>query len=289
MYCSSSRFTEREFARYKSSLISEDISLPKKSFLISKIKDINDLINYRFTEDELNEKLAASGVLEEREKKREKVILIGKRNDAEREGNRDLIRQIDEEIRKLEGPAKLAHNTSLQKATPEKTKKTEGQRLAELNRMNRKANAESVRRAELAELKAAQRQRAQIERGEAVADPFARVKIMPKTHFDVNRANAGPKQPLTEAEIAKRIAQEKEREDIEMASMTVPEGLAKLMNGEIEVQPGRIDFSKYDIAFQFGRLSQKKRPGQPSIFKRKLFDQEVLGSYDLNITIDMDW
>ena len=265
------------------------MSLPKKSFLVSKIQNINKLINYTLSNQEINQRLIDSGVIEEREKKREKVILIGQRNNAERESDRELMQQLDHQIKELEGPIKLAFGTSMYKPVVQKTKKTEGERLAEINRANRKANTENVRRAQIAEAKAAAEHRARVERGEATANPFARVKIRPKTHFDANAGPAAPKQPMTEAEIAKRIAEEKEKEDAELAKNAVPEALAKLMNGEAEVQPGKIDFAKYDIMYQFGKLSQKKKPGQQSIFKRKLFDMEVLGTYDLGLKVDMDW
>ena len=292
IFCSSGRFSEREFARYKGTLTTEQISLPRKSFLVAKIRDLNDMINYVFTNAEINQKLADSGVIEEREKKREKVILIGQRNNAEREGDRELMQQIDEQIKAIDGPTKLAFGTSLHKASPQKdpTKKSEGERLAEINRANRKANTENVRRAQIAERKAAAEHRAKVERGEATADPFARVKILPKTHFDAKTPTATPKQRLTEAEIAKRIAEDKAKEDaVEQAKKNaMPEALAKLMEGIADVQPGKIDYAKYDINYQFGKLSHKKLPGHESIFKRKLFDQEVLGTYDLGLHINLD-
>ena len=290
IFCSTGNFSEREFTRYKSQLATEQVALPKKSLMANKINQINDMINYAFTADELNKKLVDSGVIEEREKNREKTLLMGKRNDAKREGNKDLMQKIDEQIRELEGPTTLAFGTSLYKAAPQKTKKTEGERLAEINRANRKANTENVRRAQIQERKAAAEHRARVERGEATADPFARVKIMPKTHFDVNAFAPGEaRKHMSEAEIARRMAEEQAKEDAQNAKKAVPEALAKLMAGEAEVQPGKIDFAKYDIMYQFGKLSQKKKPGQQSIFKRKLFDHEILGSYDLGINIDVDW
>ena len=289
IFCSSKRFTERELARYKSLMATEQLPLPKKSAIESKINQINALINYSFTEQELNKKLADSGVLEAKQKAREKTLLLGKRSDAQREGNKELMQRLDEQIRELEGSTSLFYGTSLYKSTPQKTKKSEGERLAEINRAVRKANTENVRRAQIAERKAAAKHRARVERGEATADPFARVKILPKTHFDIN-ANLGSaaKQKLTEEQIAKRMAEEKATEEVQQAKKAMPEALAKLMAGETEAQPGKIDFSKYDIMYQFGRLSQKKPPGQQSIFKRKLFDQEILGTYDLGIHIDLD-
>lgn len=264
--------------------------MPKKSWMAAKCDEIDKMCNYSFTAQELNEKLKAAGVEEEREKRREKIILIGKRNDAEREGNKDAMAVIDAQIRELEGPTKLAFGTSLYKAPPPKTKKSEGERLAEINRANRKANTENVRRAQIAERKAAAEHRAKVERGEATVDPFARVKILPKMHFDVRAAAAGKAQgPMTEAEIARRMAEEKEREDAaERERNKIPEKLERMMSGEAEPEPGKIDFRKWDIMWQFGRLSRKKG-GRESVYGRKLFDMEVIGSYDVGVKVDLDF
>ena len=61
---------------------------------------------------------------------------------------------------------------------------TQQERLAELNRLNRKANTEDVRKAQQAERKAEALAREAIARGEAVANPFARVKTRAKIHHD---------------------------------------------------------------------------------------------------------
>ena len=91
--------------------------------------------------------------------------------------------KIDADLAALEGP-KLAFGTSLHKASPQKKEKTQQERLAELNRINRKQNVQDVRRAQIAERKAERLAQGAIARGEATANPFARVKTRAKILHD---------------------------------------------------------------------------------------------------------
>ena len=159
--------------------------LPTKKFLAAKCEDINNLINRSFTEAEIQEKLKRSGVLQNKSNALERAALYNRRKDAEYIGDKDAIAAIDAKLAIIDGP-KLAFGTSLQKPALPTGPKTQQQRLADLNAINRKFNTQNVRKAQLAERKAKIAHREAMARGEAVADPFARVKTYAKTHYDVN-------------------------------------------------------------------------------------------------------
>ena len=171
----------------------DNLTLPTKPYLLSKIDDINSLINHRFTDAEIQEKLKRAGVLKTKYARLERPALIKRREDAEARGDEKAVAQLDAEIAAIDGP-KLAFGTSLQKAAPNPTNTgpTQQERLAALNRANRKANTHDVRKAQQAERKAEAIARKAIERGEAVQNPFARVKTRAKIHYDVSGNTLAP-------------------------------------------------------------------------------------------------
>lgn len=195
--CSNSKFTDVEFERYKKTMVVESLSMPTKPFLISKVNDINTLINHRFTDDEIQQKLNRSGALKTKFASLERITILSRRKEAEAHGDEKTIAKLDAELAALEGP-KLAFGTSLTKSpakpssTIMNTSSSQQERLAALNRANRKANAEEIRKAQHAEKKADAIARKAIERGEAVANPFARVKTRAKVHYDVHSDTLAP-------------------------------------------------------------------------------------------------
>ena len=178
---------QAEFGKYKRTLVQDNLPLPTKPFLNSKLNDINILINHRFTDAEIETKIKRSGVYAAKYAQIESARLHALRRDAEARCDAEDIAKIDEMLTALQGP-KLAFNTSLYKPSPKKTNspdgKTQQERLADLNRANRKANTHDVRKAQQKERKADMLAREAIARGEAVANPFARVKTRAKTHHD---------------------------------------------------------------------------------------------------------
>ena len=170
----------------------QSLPVPTKPFLISKIADINSLIHHRFTEADIQEKLRRSGVLAQKHSFLERAGLVARRREAEVRGDESAIMKIDADLAALEGP-KLAFGTSLHKASPQKKEKTQQERLAELNRINRKQNIQDVRRAQLAERKAERLAQEAIARGEATANPFARVKTRAKILHDSADLNPAKK------------------------------------------------------------------------------------------------
>ena len=188
---------QRELDRYKKTLIAEGFAIPTKAALVAKINDINALLNHKFTEEELQVKLKRSGVLQQKHIAIQRHSLQTRRKEAEYRGDKELVEKIDSELAALDGP-KLAFGTSLTKTSDAPVGKTQQERLAEINRANRKFNTQNVRKAQLAERKADALQRAAIERGEAVANPFARVKVRATTHHDVNAVHVPKYKPAAE-------------------------------------------------------------------------------------------
>ena len=190
--------------------------------------------------------------------------MLVRRLEAERNGDREAMAKIDEDLRALEGP-KLAFGTTLYKAAPSVPKeKSQQERLGDLNRANRKANTENVRKAQLAEQKAKRLHRAAVERGEAVADPFSRVKIVPKTHFDVNNPYAVSK--------PKAIAKKP----------TTPSSPASSVHSlpvKQELSPLYQRYLRYDI--HLGGVQQ------PKFLRHVVCNDELLGHIDLGLNVNV--
>ncbi|KAL2819320.1 hypothetical protein BDW59DRAFT_151426 [Aspergillus cavernicola] len=179
--CSDSAFTEAEFNRYRQTMTVDDCKMVTKSQLDKKVVDINRLINHKFTNEQLNEKLRKQGSLDSK-------TTIFKRVDTERQLK--LARELgdDAEVERLQAELanqtpKLAFGSSHSKP---RAKASEHDRLAQLNLRNQKLNYENVRRAQVEEKKASRKAAAAVARGEAPVNPFLRVKTRAKTHYDVN-------------------------------------------------------------------------------------------------------
>lgn len=155
-----------------------------KSMLADKVADINRLLNHKFTNEELNEKLRKqAGGLDSK-------TLVFKRMETEKNlqvakaaGDEAETERLQAKLNELTGP-KLAFGTTVSK--PRVEKQSEHERLAELNLRNQKLNIESVRRAQIEERKASRKAAAAVARGEQTANPFLRVRTHAKTHYDAN-------------------------------------------------------------------------------------------------------
>ncbi|KAL3488507.1 hypothetical protein BJX62DRAFT_211720 [Aspergillus germanicus] len=188
--CSDSSFTEAEFSRYRQTMAVEDCKIATRSQVAKKVTDINRLLNHKFTNEELNEKLRKQGSLDSK-------MTIYKRVEVEKQIK--LAREIgdDAEVERLQAELasqipKLAFGSSMSK--PRADKLSEHERLAQLNLRNQKLNYENVRRAQLEERKASRKAAAAAARGEAPINPFLRVKTLAKTHHDVNGSTTKPEE-----------------------------------------------------------------------------------------------
>lgn len=162
--------------------------MPTKTMLSNKVEDINKLINYKFTAEELEEKLRKQGTGNSNEKLFKKYELERQLNEAIAQGNDDEINRLQVQLAKESSSSKLGQ----QKPRAEKQENRD-LRLAELNRRNQRLNSENVRRAQLEERRVNREKAAAVARGEATADPFSRVRTLAKTHHDVNTTRVTPK------------------------------------------------------------------------------------------------
>ena len=163
-------------------------TLPTKPYLLSKLDDINRVINHRFTDAELQEKLQRSGALQSRAAPHERMSIMDRRKRAVVREDEAEIARCDAELAALDGP-KLKYGTFLgdrKVPAPKPAAPSQQERLGQINIMNRKKNREDVRKAQLAEKKEKRLAREAVLRGEALEDNFARVKTYAKTHHDVN-------------------------------------------------------------------------------------------------------
>lgn len=167
--CSDSRFTEQELDYYIAGVKKENQRLPKQTYLDARVQDINKLLNITWTDDLLSKKFANQRAMAHKHDpanaarlKRERIAK--RKLEAEESGDADEIMRCDAELAALENSSTASYSngtngpfnkTSAKKdfastfaaAAPAKQQ----DRLAALNQKNRGKNAEEVRRALLEE------------------------------------------------------------------------------------------------------------------------------------------
>ena len=150
--CSMGRFTEDEWRRYRITLANEDMKLPTRSLCNAKIGQINDLLNHRFTEAEISEKMKKQRDLEDKiKRKAERDEINEKLGAAKRAQDWDLVDELQDKLDAVVD-MKLAQGTTLRQQKVSYVSK-EAEKIAELNRRNQRANEENIRKAELAEMR----------------------------------------------------------------------------------------------------------------------------------------
>ena len=252
-------------ANYKESLVNDGKRVPTQSFLNSKIDDINNVINYKFTEAELQHKLERAGIHQKRAIRIQSTALQNQRRIAEEHGDEAAVAKCDVELASLSGP-KLKYGTFLEDPKPlapiAPPKQSEQDRLADLNRINRQKNRDEVRKAQLAERKQARLAREAAMRGEAVEDPMARLKTRIQTHFDVNAPKTGS-----------RLHSQNGSQNVSRAA--TPSGL-----GTPKLGPKKLAGT--------GSPQQKPRlqNGLP-ILGASHREEDIIGNMDLNIEIEI--
>lgn len=155
--CSDGKFNEAEFTRFRDTLQKDNIKMPSRRFLTSKLDAIHDLLNQKFTEDSLQIKFAKQRAMElkfdpahiARQKRKD---IAKRRADAEQNGDEEEIARCDSELEALDNSA--ANTNGAVKAKPVMAKTTpQHDRLAQLNHTNRHKEQERVRQALIAERK----------------------------------------------------------------------------------------------------------------------------------------
>lgn len=236
----------------------EGVALPTKPKLTNKIHDINALVNRSWTEAELQEKLKRSGALKNKYIPIERTRLNNLLKEAKNAGDEDRVEQLRAELEALEGPA-LAFNTSL-RTTPKKpagpSQISQQEQLAMLNKENRRKNVEEVRQAQIKERRLAMATQAAIARGEAVEEDHSRRhKTVAKFKHDVSKKldsdRSGTNTPV-----------------IGTPSLTPKKDVAPLPH-----------IAKL-------QQSQTDKNGIPT-FRRPLTDDDIIGSIDLGIEIEL--
>lgn len=181
------------------------------------------------------------------------------RESAIANGNESAIARVDQELATLEGPKPGSGAGTASKTPPAAPKAmSQQERLAALNRANRKANQEEIRKAQLAEKRREQKLHSAVARGEAVANPFARVKTRAKTNFDVNEGGG--------LKVPGKVLDELfgEGSDVSRAGTPVP-----------------------GAASRNGAGTPLKTNGVGGLGKKKKMDDEILAAMDLGIDIDI--
>lgn len=236
----------------------EGVLLPTKTKLIHKIDDINALVDRKWTEEELQEKLNRSGALKNKYIPVERTRLHNRIKHAKAIGDEEQVKALRAELEALEGP-KLAFNTALH-SPPKKTtgppQMSQQERLAMLNMENRRKNAEEVRQAQLRERRQALATQAALARGEAVEEDHSRrVKTVAKFQHDVNQ-------------LGKKLSSGASTPAVGTPSLTAKKDVAPLPH-----------IAKL-------QQSQTDKNGLPT-FRRPLTDDDIIGSIDLGIEVEL--
>ncbi|KAH0845397.1 hypothetical protein Z517_11656 [Fonsecaea pedrosoi CBS 271.37] len=258
--CSMSKFTDDEWRRYRSVMANEDCKLPTKAFINSKLDQINRLINHRFTEAEISQKIKAQNDLVEKiTRSQEKEDLKAKIAEARADGKDDVAEELENQLAAIV-PMKLAFGTSLTKQDTAYVN-PEQERLAELNRRNQRLNAENVRKAQLAEMRA---RKAKKTLAPGVDELFEGGSDISRSGTPVN--GLGTPRLAASASI----------------SRTASPNPLSLANGT-----PRSATPVASSTFKPVILQQQKKRGLPTIRKAAM-DDEIIASMDLGIDIDID-
>lgn len=252
--CSDSAFTEVEWSRYEKTCKIEKVPLPSRSKLLTKIEDINNLVNRSWTEAELQEKLTKSGALIKKYIPIERNRLNNLIKEAKSLNDDEKVAKLQKELEELDSPM-LAYNTPV-KSTPRRSSGlSQQERLALLNRENRRKNAEQVRQAQINERRAAKIAEAAIARGETIdEDHSRRVKTRAKLKHDVSDS-----------------LNSKKTETKNKSSPNSPSLPSKKRNSPVSY---------------LTKLATEKKTGIATV-RRPLMDDDIIGAIDLGIDLEL--
>ncbi|KAH0600923.1 hypothetical protein MHUMG1_01923 [Metarhizium humberi] len=257
---SSGKFSDNELNRYQVTCTNENVKLPTKAYLADKIDEINNLINHKWTSEEIKARLAKRNELKRRFDPAERERVGKLLDEAVARGNETKAQELQEELEQL-GTQRLAFRTTLgsSKNLDGPRAATEQDRLAERNRENRRMNAELVRKAQLKEKARAREIEMALKRGEQVADdPSRRLRTKAKFVHDVNdtpqKLSANGSEASTPANGTPKVA------------ATKPEMLSHL---------AKLQEKNYS-----------ESNGVPGIHK-PLMDDDVIGALDLDIDVEI--
>lgn len=254
--------SQGELNRYTVTCHNENVKTPLKSVLNSKIDQINNVINHKWTNEEIKARLARRNELRKRFDPAERERVARLLEEATVAGHDERMQELQEELDKL-GTQRLAFKTSLGSTKSYDTPKisSEQDRLAARNKENRRMNQEAVRKAQLKEKAKAREIEMSLSRGEMVQeDPSRRLRTKAKFVHDVNESAAGDSKPGSGVSTPAANG-------TPTVSATKPGGLLP----------------------HLAKLQDKNHTdskGLPTIHK-PLMDDDVIGSLDLDIDIDI--
>lgn len=213
-----------------------------------KIAQLNELIKYKLTNDEINRKVDHENAL------------------------------------RLKYGDRLAFRTSLtaDNNRPLSEAQKQQESLAQVNLANRRINAERVRKSQLAERAKMRQVEEALARGEAVQiDPSSRVRTRAKFIHDVNEdaVALAAKKAATSAALAAALGASKEADATNGRSASItPNGTPRLLASRPAVLP--------HVAKVQAMQSNKDKNGMPT-FHRPLMDDDVIGALDLDIDVEI--
>lgn len=249
--CSDSRISDGEFDRYKRALATDNLRVPTRKVLLSKLSDIHALLEHQWTEDDIQRKINRTRTMHDKFSSYGRDKILSRRNEAEARGDSTAVAKLEAELAAMDtsGHTKPSANGA-KNGTPNKAI-AQQERLAALNKANRKANTENIRKAQVAEKRVQQQAR-----DEAIAKARAR--------------------DAAEAEAAKNKL------------LSVPGG-DDLFGSDISRGGTPVNGSSAKgtprSGTPLGGAGAKKPLG---VFKKKAMEEDVIAAMDLGIDIDID-
>lgn len=169
--CSDSKFTDAEYDRWTSTLAKETLPVPPRKKLDIKLQDIHGLLNVKWTDAAITEKLAKQKAMEKKCDPANAALVkrdavLKRKQVAENSGDVDETVKCDSELAALDNASMNGHGSA--KPTIVKPMR-EQDRLELVNQRNRNKNSEEIRRALIGDKK-------RLHAARAAAGEAARVK-----------------------------------------------------------------------------------------------------------------
>jgi RNA polymerase-associated protein RTF1 len=272
--CSDGHFTDQEFDRYISTLKNDNIRIPTKKYLYARLDAIHGLLNTDWTDEMLSKKFAKQREMQAKHDPvnvaRTKRQAIEKRKaQAEESGDAEEVMRCDAELAALENNSSAVVNGNGARNSPFKPTKNaalaQQERMAAVNLKNRGKNAEEVRKALIEEGKKKQRAREQ-----AAAEMKAKA----------------------EAEAAKKAEEEEAKKrallDVPKGDDLFGDGSSDLSRAATPVGGDRTPMKRSRTGTPMNGVKKEKKPSGPiGAITKKAMDDEIIGSMDLGIDIEI--
>ncbi|EMC92495.1 hypothetical protein BAUCODRAFT_293733 [Baudoinia panamericana UAMH 10762] len=264
--CSDSHFTDQEYDRYIDTLKKDNIRTPLKKHLSARLDAIHGLLNMDWTDERITQKLANQRAMEKKlDPANAAVIKLEKikqrRLKAEQDGDSEEVARCDAEVAALENATQSMTNghgnaNGTVKPSPKKNNAPMSQqdRLAQINMKNRSKTTEEVRKALIEE-----RRKLQAAREKAAAE-------------------------------AKEAKAKKEAEEKAKLLLAVPKGeMDDLFGSDVSraASPAPSRRSRTGTPVNGGVKREKSGGGLLGAIRKKALDDEVIGSMDLGIDIEI--